>query len=430
MTTKRDVNAEFAAEKIDQLARQRDEATGLSQNRRRDARLSDLQKRVETGEMTRKDNADGSVTFRVVAAGWDFGETWNVSAAKKLDMNATVEANHGLEIDENGNVSLYLKDSPAWHSLGTVIPGGLSDMDAVLRAGGLDWNVEKRPIRYLNPITSEMETFDREYTTHRMDTGKALGRVGEIYTPLQNSEAYEMLDEIIGLGMVCESAGVLAGGSRVFVTCEIPETVKVDPDGLADDIRQFLAIMNSHDGKTPLLAVVTPWRVACGNTHRFAVRDAVYKWKIRHTRNAKTKIDEARRALGLTVEYYQEFAAEGTALVHTPVSSDDVEALISELFPLKLGADGQPSKRGTTLDITRSDKIHELFAYESNRVGRNAYALENAVTGYVDHFADLRPRAVELKGNRLKALGDAIMSESNDEIKNKTHAKLLELRVR
>lgn len=425
---KRDINAEFTAEKIDQLARERDIATGAAQNRQREARLSDLQKRVDSGEMSRRDNADGSVTFTALT-GWDRGETWNVSAAVALNPNAIVQPNHGLEESADGSVSLYLKDSPAWHSLGTVIPGGLSDVDAVLRAGGLDWDVEKRPIEYKNLVTGETEIFAREYLTHRTDTGKALGKVGEIYTPLQNREAYEMLDEIIGLGMVCESAGVLAGGSRVFITCEIPETVKIDPNGLNDDVRQFLAIMNSHDGKTPLMAVVTPWRIACGNTHRFAVRDAVYKWKIRHTKNAKNKIDEARKSLGLTVQYYSKFAAEETALVHTDVTTDDVENLISELWELKPGKNGEISKRAATMDANRREKIHELFAFESGRVGRNAYALENAVTSYVDHFAELRPRG-DLRGNRLAALGDAIMSESNDEKKSTAHRKLLELRTR
>jgi len=214
------------------------------------------------------------------------------------------------------------------------------------------------------------------------------------------------------------------------VTTEIPEASIVDPGGLNDHIRQYLALLNSHDGKTPFIGLRTPWRIACGNTHRFALRNELNaKISIRHTKNAKNKIDEARRVLGLTLEYYAELAQEETELVHTPVTNDDVESLIKEIYAVKLGTDGKPSKRGETLSAARTEKIRELFEFEAGRVGRNAYALENAVTGYVDHYADLRPRGA-LKGNRLAALGNAIMSEDNDKVKNHAHRALLTLKTR
>jgi len=412
--TKLDINEAFTAEKIAQRTAPAD-------------RLASLTAKVESGEL-RIVSDDGQKIRYEFLAGWDRGEYMTFDR-KTLD----VAMNTGLETDENGNVSLYLKDKPAWHALGTVIPGGLSDVDSVLKAGGLDWTVEKSPIRYLNPVTNEMEIFPRQYLTHRSDTGKALGTVGEIYTPVQNREAYEMLEDLIGLGMVCESAGVLAGGTRVFVTAEIPEAIMVDPGGLNDPIRQFLALLNSHDGKTPFVGLRTPWRIACGNTHNFALRDASAKISIRHTKNAKNKIEEARRVLGLTLEYYGELAQEETELVHTEITLSEADKLIAEInaegWPVKLGADGKPSKRSETVTTKRVEKMHELFEFESGRVGRNAYALENAVTGYVDHYADLRPRG-DLKGNRLAALGNAILNEDNDKVKKLTHTKLLTLRTR
>lgn len=437
MTEIRDVNAEFAAEKIDQMAREYDEKSGLAANRRRETRLSDLRERVAKGEMSEYQNADGTITFTALQ-GWDRGETWNVAAAAAVNENVVIEANHGLDKNKDGDVSLYLNgiNGPAWHGLGNVIPGGLSDTDAVLKAGGLDWIVEKRPMMYgdrvIDPSTGEERSILREvpnsFTTVRTDTGASLGVVGNIYTPLQNHEAYEMLEELIGLGMVCESAGSMGGGSRVFVTAEIPTTAIVDPNGIADETRQFLAILNSHDGKTPLTAVVTPWRILCANTHRFALRDAKYKWTIRHTKTAKSKIEEAKRSLGLTVRYYEEFVKEETELVHADFNHDGLDELINEIWEIKKGKDGEPSKRSLTIAAKRSETIHALFDFETTRVGRNAFAAENAITSYVDHFAELRPRG-ELRGNRLAALGQAIMNETFDEPKKTAHRNLL-MRVR
>lgn len=422
-------NAAFAGEKIAQLDAQRN-APRLA-NERREARLSDLRQRVADGKMTESaPRSDGSIVFTVTESGWDFGETWTVQKAQLVNENAIILPNHGLDENAEGEVSLYLNgaNGPAWHALGNVIPGGLSDTEAVLKAGGLWYDVEKFADTYVNPVTGKTETMPGAYKIHRMDTGLALGRVGEIYTPVQNRDAYEMLSELIGLGMVCESAGSMDGGAKVFVTAEIPEPLVIDPNGVADKVRQFLAIMNSHDGKGQLTGVVTPWRVVCGNTHRFAVRDAVAKFKIRHTKNAMNKITQAREALAHTVEYFAAFAAEETSLIQATYSHDELDELIKDVYELKVGADGQPSKRALTLATNRTEKIHELFDAESERVGRNAFAAENAITAYVDHFAELRPRGA-LKGNRLAALGDAIMNESNDEPKIKAHEKLM-LKVR
>lgn len=425
-----DVNAAFASEKIAQLDAQRN--APKIENARREMRLSGLRDRVAKGEMTESaPSANGSITFTVTMPGtWDDGETWTVQKLQLLDENVVIKPNHGLDENENGDVSLYLNgtNGPAWHALGNVIPGGLSETEPVLRAGGLWFDVEKLQDTYTNPITGETLVMPGAYKTHRMDTGLALGRVGEIYTAVQNRDAYEMLTELIGLGMVCESAGSMDGGAKVFVTAEIPEPVVIDPNGIADKVRQFLAIMNSHDGKGQVTGVVTPWRVLCGNTHRFAVRDAVAKFKIRHTRNAMNKIAQAREALAHTVEYFAAFAAEETALVQATFSHDELDALIKDVYELKIGTDGKPSKRALTISTNRTEKIHELFDAEAERVGRNMFAAENAITGYVDHFAELRPRGA-LKGNRLAALGDAIMNESNDEPKAKAHAKLM-LKVR
>lgn len=408
-------NAAFNAQKINQLTAPAD-------------RLAKLMSEVEAGNMRIKSETGDRITFEVTE-GWDRNE-YIYFDRKTLN----VQALHGLDENENGDVSLYLNgtNGPAWHGLGTVIPGGLSDAASVLKAARLDWTVEKRAIMYghrvIDEITGEERSILREvpdaYATVRTDTGAALGTVGKIYTPVQNLEAYDMLTELIGLGMVCESAGSMGGGSRVFVTAEIPEPLVIDPNGVADQIRQFLAIMNSHDGKSPLVAVVTPWRILCGNTHRFALNGASKKngtkFTIRHTKNAKNKMEEARRVLGLTVEYYSEFADEATELAHYEgFTHEDLDELLREVWEVN-----EDSKRSVTVAQSRTEKIHDLFDLEASRVGRTAFAAENAVTAYVDHFASLKPRG-DLRGNRLAALGQAVLTGTLDEPKAKAHTKLM-----
>src|SRR5205085_2402712 len=115
---------------------------------------------------------------------------------------------------------------------------------------------------------------------------------------------------------------------RVFVAMRLREGIRIDAGGVDDEIVPFLVALNSHDGLSQFQVVVTPWRPVCANTERFAVRDARMRWGVRHTVNARERLDEARRTLGLTAAYYRAFAAEEETLARTRVAIDEFRDLI------------------------------------------------------------------------------------------------------
>ncbi len=49
---------------------------------------------------------------------------------------------HELELDANGQASLYLADRPAWHNLGTITEGARS-WEEGLEIARMAWEVEK-----------------------------------------------------------------------------------------------------------------------------------------------------------------------------------------------------------------------------------------------------------------------------------------------
>lgn len=284
-----------------------------------------------------------------------------------------------------GQAALYTT-TPAWHGLGNVVPGGTSDVDEVLQLGGIDFAVELREARY--GFNGEIRSVPNEYVTVRDDTGDPLGIVGSRYTPIQNRAAFTFLQDLVGqFDVTWESAGATRGGRNVFVSLRLPDTITVDAGGIGDQIVPFIAAINSHDGTSPFRVVVTPWRPVCRNTERFAVQDAHSRWSIRHTPSATDRIREARRTLGLSMKYYEKFADEETALARTPISTDDFEKLIADLWPVNDDA----SKRAVTNAEKRSTALHQLLATESGRIGRTAYAAERAITGYLDNLAPIRP---------------------------------------
>lgn len=408
-----DVNEAFAAEKTGQLAAQR-AARDTAIQREADKAVW-LAEQLATGSVEQI----GATTYRYTT-GWDAGETFTVSR-NRLGQLEEIEPNHGLDTTESGDVALY-SAVPAWHALGQIIPGGTSDIDEVLRLGGIDFGVDLVPALY--QWQGELRTTEGRFHTVRDDTGSDLGIVGRNYEVIQNRQLFEFLQELVAsYDVVWESAGSMRGGSKVFVSMRLPEDVTVDADGINDQIIPFIVAVNTHDGCSTSQVVVTPWRPVCGNTERFAVRDAYTRWVIRHTKSATDRIKEARRTLGLSVKYFENWATEENQLAQTDLAIDDFHKVIADLWPL----DDDPSDTKKKNADERRDQITGLFETEAKRVGRTAYAGERAITEHLDHFASIRPSAV-MRDNVLGARGLRLLEGTDDETKSKAHKRLLLLR--
>ncbi|AXK35789.1 DUF932 domain-containing protein [Streptomyces armeniacus] len=389
-----DVNEGFATERAEQLsaARRWEE---------------DLQARINQGTVERL--PDGR--YRVMT-GWDAGEI----------LSARGVPQHGLDTTL-GSAALY-SSVPAWHGLGNIIPGGITDVDKVLDLAGIAYQVELVPALYR--WDGANRTHPGRFHTVRTDTGAALGVVGRGYEVIQNRDGFAFLQELVNDSQVIwESAGALREGKKVFLSMRLPERVRVDAEGINDEIVPFLTAVNSHDGWSPFTVCVTPWRPVCANTERFAVRDAYSRWTIRHTKSARDRVREARRTLGLSVRYFDHWAQEETALARTDLAIDEFQNLISELWPIE---DDATARRKRNAD-TRREKVTALFENEAQRTGRTAYAGERAVTEYLDHYASIRPSGA-LKDNTLGARGQRLLEGTDDEVKSTAHRRLMALRQR
>ncbi|WP_435244930.1 DUF932 domain-containing protein [Streptomyces tendae] len=398
MTT--DLNTAFADEKARQLAAASD-------------RERQFQARIDRGEirMISPDRYE-------VLTGWDRGETFTVSRNARGQI-AEIIAQHGLDTRADGTIALYAS-SPAWHGLGQIIPGGTSDIDTVLALSGLDFDVTTVPAMYV--WDGELRQHADQFHTVRVDTGAALGVVGARYAPIQNRQGFEFLQELVGrFDLVWESAGLLRGGRRVFISIRLPEAVRVDADGINDLIVPYVAVMNDHTGNGQFQCVVTPWRPVCANTERFAVRDAHTRWAVRHTAGATSQIKEARRTLGLSVRYFEQFADEETALARTDIALDEFHQVIADLWPL----DDDATTRTRTNHAVRTATLTHRFDTETAQVGRTAYAAERAITGYLDHVAPRRPGKTMTEEI---ARATAALEGADDDIKSKAHKRLLLLR--
>jgi phage/plasmid-like protein (TIGR03299 family) len=405
-----DVNTAFAATKTAQLDARR---------AARDAQIkaiTDRQAWLETELAAGRITPLGGNRYRITQ-GWDAGETISVNL-NQLGQVEEIVAEHGLDTASDGTVSLY-SAVPAWHGLGQIIPGGMSSISEVLELARIGFGVEKRAVRY--SFGEELRTDPDHYVTVRDDSGDALGTVGRRYQIIQNRDLFVFLENLVNEhGVIWESAGSLRGGRRVFVSMRVPQTVTIDQGGLDDEITLFLMAVNSHDGTSQAETVLTPWRPVCGNTERFALRDARARWGIRHTSGAMQRIQEARRTLGLTVQYADAFAAEETLLAHTGLAVDDFHRVIGDLWPVEEEA----TDRSRTIAANRAERLDALFRSETSRSGRTAYAAERAITDYLDHVAPKRP------GKTMSeeiARATSLIEGGDDEVKNRAHKRLMAL---
>ncbi len=142
---------------------------------------------------------------------------------------------HEIEI-KNNKASFFTTNEPAWHGLGTVVQGARTSKEAIELAN-LGFEVKKAPlyadvkeVKGSEIMNQPVRLYDG-YATFRADTNDLFGYVGSRYEIVQNLEAFEFFDDIVGQDeAIYETAGVLFGGRRIFITAKMPDYIKV-PDG-------------------------------------------------------------------------------------------------------------------------------------------------------------------------------------------------------
>jgi phage/plasmid-like protein (TIGR03299 family) len=407
-----DVNEAFRSERvslIESLKTGRDDAmTRAAEYNRK------IDDRIASGKLV----PIGNDRYRVEDPdSYDNGEVWTYQK-RSTEMPALLLPEHGLD-ETTGKVALYSR-VPEWHNAGTIIPAGLSDIDAVLRAGGIDWETQLMPHGY--DWQGERRIADGAYDHIRADTGMFLGAVGRVYTPISNRAGAQFLQHLVDdYGVVFESAGATYNGKHVFIGLRLPEDVELDlADGVTDTIRPYLFWRNPHDGTAALSVILTPWRIACGNTERFALRDAKATWTVRHTTNAMDEehVKEAQRTLGLSMKYFTAFKAEEEQLARNEMLMAEFETFAKELYPVAEDA-GNTKKRNAD---ERMGTLTGMFAAEADRLGWRAYAAERVITDFLDHVAPKRGAEDGMAAARATAI---IEGGVPDKVKQRAHNLLM-----
>ena len=161
---------------------------------------------------------------------------------------------------------IYSLKQKSWHGNDIISQDVLSSAE-IIKLVNLDYKVEKQPI-YLGS-NSEIPNY---YANVRMDTGAPLGIVKDKYQIVQNTEAFEFFDSVIGKDYIqYETAGILKEGKKVFVAAKMKNGMKVNSK---DEHELYLIFANDHTGSAPVRIMLSNVRIVCNNTFTAAVSNA------------------------------------------------------------------------------------------------------------------------------------------------------------
>lgn len=301
----------------------------------------------------------------------------------------------GHEITNTDN--LFSVRSMPWHGLGKVLTDYPTREEA--QAIAHPWEPVVEPIFRRVPVITEdgpsveYREIEGKQAVVRSDNGADLGVTNDSLGIVSNDEMYDIAEAIQGEDsrIRYETAGTLRGGRDVWllIRLEEPITIKGDPQGAT---LAYYAIQNSHDGSGSFRGQAINTRIVCANTAHMADLSAKAtgtEIRFRHTKNVKSRIEEAKQALAgwrVNIQEYQLFMEHLTTFKITDAQREE---FIERFAPIP--ETRQTTERVRTNIMNERASLREVFASQTGEGIKNtAYGLVQASIEYSQHYRATR----------------------------------------
>lgn len=284
----------------------------------------------------------------------------------------------------NVETMMYVREKP-WHGLGTRVEEAPTSKDA-LELAGLNWTIESKPV-----FTAEgLEIAGYKANTRSTD-GRVMGIVSNKYSIVQNKEAFDFTDSLVGEGITYETAGSLRNGKQIWLLGKMP-----DAKILGEAFEPYICFTNTHDGTGAVRACMTPVRVVCNNTLNMALQGAQRAWSTPHRGNVQAKLDEARQTLQLAQRYIVTLDEEADRLANMKMSADEIQAVLNQMYELPENATERMKKNA---EAAKEEIIVCMMRPDLQQFLNTRYGFINAVSDYVGHSEPAR-RTQNFEENR------------------------------
>ena len=310
---------------------------------------------------------------------------------------------HNINFNEQtGKHSFFSVKEKAWHGLGQIVQDYPNSKEA-LHFAGLDFEVLKRPNTHR--LDDGMEIISKNsFYTYRPDTGAILGdRLGKDYEVVQNADAFSFFDAIVdGDGIQYETAGALGKGEKIFITAKLPGYIKVGND---DMIEKYLFLTTSHDGFGSIMAAFTPTRIVCNNTLNAALRNCSNSIKIRHTANAKERLEEAHKVMGISNQLSVQLEGIFNQWAKVRITDKEVQKLIQmAMVPNKEVLQNIQKGELDELSTCFKNMCDDVYEYNMSSPSQQyettrgtVFGVYNAITGYFQNVRNYKDDEAKMK---------------------------------
>lgn len=319
---------------------------------------------------------------------------------------------HNLNVID-GRAS-YIGRQAAWHQLGTVT-GKYQTKEELLNDRSFQYIVFKSQLRDgLGRPVDAWGTFRwnlQDKLAGNKEAAEFLGPVGADYTVMQHDEGFKTIDALMRSvdGAHYETAGVLGKGETVFACADLNLAVNVGDD----KSYAYLTFITGHCGNRSHEYRLTVVRPVCENTVQVALAERTKaKICIKHTKNAISRLEDARETLKAIGDDVQRIEDRMNFLANRKMNREAMTSVLDRLFPKREESKNQTRRENILSDVLKRYELNDGNVFPEQR--GTAYALLNAITGYVDH-----ERSSKEDGRALSAVlgsGDALKTKAYDVI--------------
>lgn len=298
------------------------------------------------------------------------------------------------------NTKVLIGDgTTAWHNTPELkgnednhYPGPIPYEDVMRRLFNFD--VERCTITITRPDGRTFST-DKFFAQCPDNEDKVFGIHGDGYVGHQYRQwLVDYVQQLLGEGIGIHTAGLLKDDAVAFVTVRTPEVFKTK-HGV--QFYTFLLATTSFDGSIATTYKTGDIDTVCDNTREAMLSSVGNTFRIKHTKNSNSRIEDAKAALKLLEKEREAFAAECDALCERPVTEAQFQQFLSQLVPLPEIKDKDIAKRdystrSATIAANKRERLNELYRLD----GRVApwqgtwYGVLQMVNTYNQHDATQR----------------------------------------
>lgn len=279
-----------------------------------------------------------------------------------------------------------------------------------LHLAGLDWEVQQTPVYLDNGV--EIPNYKANV---RSTDNACLGIVTDRYKIVQNTEAFEFTDAIVGEtedGVVkYETAGSLCGGKKIWLLAKMPMQKVLD-----DEVDPYMFFSNSHDGSGAIKIGMTPVRICCANTLAMALNGAKRQWSTKHVGDMQSKLEEARLCLQMADQYMKRLDEEADRLANAKLYKEQIDEILDEMFPIDENATDR--RKHNVEDIKQSYYMCWLQP-DIAKFMNTAWGAVNAMSDLVTHSTPKRNTASFNENRWGKIMDGHAMMDQFVELVNK-----------